>query len=512
MGQKCLSIPKLILMGFSSIALGLYLYVAFSRIAYPFTIEWVESNVFLQIVRVLQGKYLYVPPSYDFIPMIYTPLYYYVVAIFAKATSQILFSMRLVSILASMLTFTMIYALCRLREVTRELSLVAVGLYVASYGVTGYWLDVGRVDSLFLALLLTGYVLTIAQTKRDNIVGAIAGFVFFLSFATKQSALAALPFSLLHLLLKRRWLKSICLGISFLISCGLFVILMNIESNGWFWIYTFRIPSAHPLSWEIALHDLWTLHIFPNFSWLLIIIALSFCVLFVNRNKVALGDYAVFVLDFALPLVIMSIFAVAKQWGYSNGLMPMVAALSIVGAEAYQRIGPVVMQNSTREQGFKYLFLLASIIMVLQFGNLRYDFQTQIPPKTSLDAGYRILDILRCSKDPIFIPTSPYLLYLVHHQTHFHASSLGDVVSAAQHDSNLNQITEKYVNMINTYISSNSIRTAILPNAKWFEKTFSKENGYHCESLVSNYPRLITVTGAISFLDRICYRDSDSSR
>jgi hypothetical protein len=231
-----------------------------------------------------------------------------------------------------------------------------------------------------------------------------------------------------------------------------------------------------------------------------------------RRDKEAIINHVTFVFAFFLPLSIMSIGSMAKQWGYISGLLPMVAALSVIGVEAYQQVVSAVNPGSTRTLAYKGLYYLASISMVLQFGVLRYDFRTQIPSSASLDAGYRILDILENSKGPIFIPTSPYLLYMAHQRTHFQVSSLGDLSLAAQEDSTLKQVSEEYVNKIREYLLSKSIKTAILPNAKWYEKVFSIETGYDCESLVADYPPLITVTGAKSYLDQICYFYSESSK
>ena len=515
MNEKSLSIAKFVLMGLSGIALGVYLDVAFSRVAYPFAVEWVEANVFLQVVRVLEGKSLYVPPSWEFVPTIYPPFYYYVAAIFARATNQVMFAMRLVSLLASMWTFVMIYVLCRLRKITRELSIGAVGLYAASYAVTGYWFDVGRVDSLFIALALTGYVLAIIRTKRESIVGTLAGFVFFLAFATKQSALAAIPFALLYILLERRWMKALWLGISAGISCGLFFVSMNILSKGWFALYTSSIPSAHPVSWEMVIHNFWTLYIFPKFPWLLIIIILALCLLLGKQDKNTFFNYVIFIFTFFLPLAIMSVASMAKQWGYINGLIPIAAALSVLGAEAYQQITApfATPPGSPRRWAFKSFYtaasIAASIMMLMQFNNLRYDFRTQIPSQASLEAGYRILDILRNSQGPVYIPAAPYLLYMVHQPTHFQMSSLGDISLAVQYDPRLKQVAEGYTSKISEYISSHSIRTAILPNSKRREKVFNSENGYRCESLIADHPPLITVTGATSYLDQICFLDDE---
>jgi len=504
MNRRIITLVELTLALLSVIALTIYFYVSLSRIAYPFTIEWTESNTFMPILRVLQGKPIYSPPSYDFVPTTKTPLYYYIVALFSKLTGQIMFSMRLVSVLASLSVFITIYALCRVRQISPLTSIGAVGLFAASYAVTGYWFDVGRVDSLFLALLLAGYLLTIIKTKQDNAVGVLAGFVVFLSFATKQLALLAVPFLLLNLILERRWMKTLYLGISFMLSWTIFVVTMNIVTKGWFWIYIYEIPSAHPFSWKIITCDFWNLYIFPKFPWLNVAILLTAIVLLIKRDKVGIFNYLVSIFTFLLPLSIMSIATIAKQWGYINGLLPIVAALSVIGVEAYQRIMAIVTSSQNGAWTLKVLYYLISMLMVFQFIALRYDFRTQIPTSDTLESGYRILGIIRDSKTPIFIPTSPYLLYMAGQPTHFHVTSLGDLWLASQKNPAIMEMSKKYMDRISQYLLSKSLQTVLLPNAKWYDKVFSIENGYACESLVTDYPPLITMTGAISYLDRIC--------
>jgi hypothetical protein len=62
---------KLILLALSCIATSTYLYVALSRISFPFAVEWVEASTFIQVVQILKGKPIYTYPSFDFIPTIY---------------------------------------------------------------------------------------------------------------------------------------------------------------------------------------------------------------------------------------------------------------------------------------------------------------------------------------------------------------------------------------------------------------------------------------------------------
>jgi hypothetical protein len=80
--------------------LGSYLVVALARVAYPYDLEWMEGGVLEHVARVLHGQPLYVPPSLEFTPYIYAPLYYYVGALFAKLFGLRLLALRMVSILA----------------------------------------------------------------------------------------------------------------------------------------------------------------------------------------------------------------------------------------------------------------------------------------------------------------------------------------------------------------------------------------------------------------------------
>lgn len=493
-----------VLIGLSTLAFSVYCYIAFSRMTYPFSIEWFEGNTFTHITRILEGKPIFSPPSYDFIPTILMPLYYYTTALLAKITGQIMFSMRLVSFMASQLAFVSIYSLCRERQISPVFSVTAIGLFAASYGVTGYWFDLGIVDMLFVSLLLFAYLLSVTRTKHEKLVGIVAGFILFFSYTTKQTAIAALPFILIYLLLNRRWTKALFLGVSFSILWIMFVMVMNNISKEWFWLYTYVIPAAHPISINVITHEFWTQHILSKFPWIIGIMVLAVILLIRVKERKILFDEVLFGFSFLLPLCLMSLASMSKQWGYVNGLLSMAAALAVVGMEAFQRI--VTLLNSRRDhiQWHNSIYYLASAAIILQFLGLRYDFRSQIPNPTSIKAGNRILKIIRTSEDPIFIPTSSYLLYLTNKPIHYHVSSMGDIELASDNNGKVDEITKEYRDSINEYLLSGSIKTAILSNATWFDKVFSEENGYKCESLLNGKPPLITVTGAISWLDRIC--------
>jgi len=504
MYQKSTQFVEWVLIGLSSLSISIYCYVAYSRLVYPFTIEWCEGNTFINIVQLLEGKQIFVPPSFDFIPSIYMPFYYYVTALLAKLTGQIMFSMRLISILASLLAFVSIYFLCRGRKISPRISIVATGLFAACYGVTGYWFDVGRIDMLYIGLLLFAYMLCVIRTKHEKLVGFFAGFVLFLSYATKQTALAAFPFILIYLILNHRWMNALWLGISFSASGILFVTIMNIVSKGWFWFYTYLIPSSHPVSIKMITQNFWTQYISPKFLWIIGIIALSALLLILVNDKNAFFDKALFDFSFLLPLCIMSVSTMAKQWGYINGLLPIVAAFAVVGAEAFQRITILLNLYSNHIKWRKVIYYLVSIAILFQFFALRYDFRSQIPNSATLKAGNKILKMISSSEAPMFIPTASYLLYLAGKPIHYHTAAMGDVELASAYNPKIDEITKGYKSEIDEYLLSGLIKTAILPDEIWVNSVFNKKNGYKCKSLLDGKPPLITFTGAFSWLEYVC--------
>ena len=61
-----------------AMAVGMAILLArtvYGRISHPFDLEWMEGGMLLHASRVANGQAIYVPPSIDFIPFIYPPMY-----------------------------------------------------------------------------------------------------------------------------------------------------------------------------------------------------------------------------------------------------------------------------------------------------------------------------------------------------------------------------------------------------------------------------------------------------
>ena len=122
----------------ASLALGVwfivgYLAVARFRIPYPFELEWLEAASLEHVRRVRFGEPLYVPPSVDFIPLIYTPLFYWISAALSWITGIGLHTLRLVSFLSSLGVLFVIFRLVSKETASFSCALLAASLFAASF-------------------------------------------------------------------------------------------------------------------------------------------------------------------------------------------------------------------------------------------------------------------------------------------------------------------------------------------------------------------------------------------
>ena len=484
----------------SVVALIAFLFVALSRVAYPFALEWLEAGTYMHVVRILEGKPLYAAPSYDFIAMIYTPLYFYIAASLAWLTQNVMFSMRWVSIASSLVAFVMLYGVCRTRRLPGFLSLLAVGLVAASYKATGFWFDIGRVDMFFLALLLLTFLLVSMRPRHEVPAGIAAGIALALAFAAKQQAVVAFPFLLFSLLVERRWKKALAFGLSFAMLLVLFVWAFNATTQGWFQFYVFTVPGSAPTS-AVWFADIWRILLLPAF-WPLVALSLfGVVVALVSSRRRHHVPRLISLALVVLPLLIMSYLSLAKQWGYVNGFLPAAFGLALAGSEAVF----YAMDTTLKPLWVKTGVLSVALAFVwLQFGVSRYDPRDQIPSSANVAAGYQVLEKIRHAPTPIFAPTAAYLLDMIGQPMHFQMSTLSDLTLAAKTNPKVKDILTRYQPDILEPYRRGRVAAAVLPEVDWYDKVFSKENGYTCVRLVDNGQTLATMTGAKHALGKLC--------
>ena len=218
-----------------------FLFIASSRIAFPFTLEWMEGGSFVQVSRILNGQALYVRPSFDFIPQIYPPVYFYVSALVSKVLGNSFLSLRLVSILSTLGILFLVFSLVYEHSGSTLGGILASGLFCATYELTRYWFDIARVDSLALALLLLAAYFLL----KDKLWASILGGIFLaLSCFTKQTMLIVAVVFIIYCLFSLRK-KDLIFLVTAIITFLSGTLILNLLHSGWYSYYIFHLPGQH---------------------------------------------------------------------------------------------------------------------------------------------------------------------------------------------------------------------------------------------------------------------------
>src|SRR4029453_3921595 len=181
------SVLRILLLAIAGLFVLTYLGVAVARLSYPFEVEPLEGGSLTQVRRILAGEPVYVPPTLDFTPYPYTPLYFYLSAGVAAVTGIGFAPLRFVSLAASLGSMVLIYRFVRRETGSLICAFLSAALFAATFRLGGAWFDIARVDSLMMFLLLLGAF--IWRKASSGGAAFTAGFVMGLSFLTKQTAL-----------------------------------------------------------------------------------------------------------------------------------------------------------------------------------------------------------------------------------------------------------------------------------------------------------------------------------
>jgi 4-amino-4-deoxy-L-arabinose transferase-like glycosyltransferase len=400
-------------------AMVIYAVVALLRMNFPFELEWIEGGSLTMARRALEGQPLYQAPSLAYIPFNYPPLYYWLGGALMGLMGEGFGPLRLLSFLSSIAAAALLFAL--VRDMTRERTAawVAVGVFFATYRLSGAWLDIARTDSLHLAIVL-GAMAALFGIRAPARSGAAAGALFVLAFLAKQAALVvALPVAAYLLLADRRrglWFAGTLLA-------GMFatVGLLDRATTGWFRYYIFELAGHY--SFDPALAGRFWLEDFLK--------PLSVCVLaglWVLLFPPAVQARRGLAMACIGGLVLASWSVRSYPATYENVLMPAcVAAAWMLGLgwdAVSERAAAAGGTRGTR------LAWLASAAVLIQFSLLLYDPLRQLPPESDYAAGRTLLENIERVDGPVLMPCHNYLTERAGKGEHFHEMSYMAVVKS----------------------------------------------------------------------------------
>jgi 4-amino-4-deoxy-L-arabinose transferase-like glycosyltransferase len=392
-----------------------YVIIAFQRLTYPFDLEWMEGAMVDHVRRLLAGEKLYVPPTLAFVPFIYPPLYHYASALMALLTGIGLLPLRLVSFLCSLGCFLFVYRIVVKETGSRRAALVAVGMFAATYRAGGAWLDVARVDSLFLLLILTPWYLV--RFGRSTRSWVIAGVCIALAALTKQTAIIVGAVLLLYAVIVD-WRRGFAMGATFASVFGVATAILELTHRGWYLYYVFEAPARIQQvdAWDAPFWKTDILGVMP----IAVAIASGYLVTQFKhpRNVLFLGMLA--------TAFVGSAWASRLHTGaYDNVLIPAYVAISMLLAVATH-----ALPNLTRSDRASLSRIGLAVLCMSQLYLLRYNPLSQLPSRENIALYQRLIRVMANVDGDVLLAHHGFFPVLAGKPSTAHFQAVQDVLRA----------------------------------------------------------------------------------
>jgi len=397
-----------------------------ARVSFPLDLEWMEGGVLVHAHRIAHGQPLYVKPSLDFIPFLYTPFYYVVLAGLSKVLPLGYTLARSVSLLSFAGALALLVAAAvrespraRLPRVLAALVGVAgAGAVTAGFEFGGAFYDLARADSLLL--LLEAAALAAALWGRGWPSAAGAGLAMGLAFLTKQTG-PVVGVGIGVGLLVVSWRRALVYGAVSGVVMGLGLLYLVKASKGWFWTYIFKLHQSHPFRFD-TLHStpptMWK-HAWPTAIALVLVTAGLALAGRLRRQDAILWATA-------LAGIAAGILGFATMWAWPNAFIPTVYFPLFAVAALTARL--VVHAVEAGKPGAVALAAACALALGVQSAKVGApDFKQRMPTAADRAAAARFLATVRALPGDGFIPFHPFYSVLLGKRPFVHRMGVMDV-------------------------------------------------------------------------------------
>jgi hypothetical protein len=238
-------LPQIAVLLAAALFTAMFFYTALSRMSYRYDLDFDEDSILMQSLWVAQGLPVYVAPNADFNPHVYMPLFFWLGGLLIKLGGPSLPLLRILPLAATLAATGLIYWIARRESGRRWVALACAGLFLGGYRINGFWYDVIRVDSLFVALMVGGLAVGIyAGRSRPRLV--LSAALLALAFLTKQTGLF-IGAGLAGYLLLAGGRRALWFIVPFLLLALAPIFILNSLTGGWFFYHVFTIGSADPI-------------------------------------------------------------------------------------------------------------------------------------------------------------------------------------------------------------------------------------------------------------------------
>ena len=395
----------------------LWLWVAIARIFYPFDVDFLEDDILVEAWRFAHGLPVFAAPNADFVPHAYAPLYMLLSAPALLLTGPSFLPMRLLSFGATLVSAAVLFWAAYRTRRRVAIALMAPGIFVAGYALTGAQFELARVDALFIALILAGTLggITSGGSRHGRLLAAL---LLALAFFSKQTAFVFGVGMAAYLFWAHRR-PALDFAVAYLAAVIVPMAVLDRLSGGWSTFYLLVVPQGDPVELariiDYARHDLLQ-SLGPLCALLVVLLALR------TRGLPPRSELTRAWPLFALLAVLTSGWMRARTGGNLNSLLPAYAFLSLVPALLYLELAAETngSESSRAEQavtlsrtnvGTSGVPALAASLLCLavlwQLAAGIYNPLSEIPRGGMRESGQRLVERIREAGGPVLVLEHP---------------------------------------------------------------------------------------------------------
>lgn len=401
MSRRVLLALEIVVVVLAALQMGEVATAMWARLTYPGDFEWMEGATLVSAMRVRDGLPLYSTPSPDWIPFIYPPLHAWILGALAQVVPLGYSMGRAVSIVSFVASCGALAYAARQEGARSALVVGCIGLFVGTYENSGTFFDLVRTDSLSMALLGWSLALGAGLSRRSHIA---SGLVLALAFMSKQHVAMFGLVMAPALAVRFGWRRGLEFGLAAALPALLFVVAMNVVSDGMFFRFLIEVPATHGMVSE---------RLFPGAQlevWKSAPITLTAGLvagLWIWRR----GYWSAVS---AMALLVVSLMR-GHTGGYLNVLIPMMWVVSL---------WPALTMRQLRWAWAPHVGLA---LVAAQLWQGRADLKKYQPQPGDVAELAKLIDELRALPEPLLMPHAPYYPVLAGKKPSFGLITLWDI-------------------------------------------------------------------------------------